>query len=74
MNANELADYLDNNVEAMIMSEQQHIDKAATMLRQQDKEIEVLKADVAGWMDTAIGKTPDEGYWLNLFAKKAREK
>ena len=43
MTANELADYLDNNVEAMIMSEQQHIDKAATMLRQQDKEIERLK-------------------------------
>ena len=47
---------------------------AATMLLQQAKEIELLKADVAGWMDTAIGKTPDEGYWLNLFAKKAREK
>ena len=74
MNANELADYLDNNVEAMIMSEQQHIDKAATMLRQQDKEIKLLKADVAGWMDTALGKTPDESYWLNLFAKKASEK
>ena len=74
MNANELADYLDNNVEAMIMSEQQHIDKAATMLRQQDKEIKLLKADVAGWMDTSIGKTPDKNYWLNLFAKKAREK
>ena len=47
--------------------------EAATMLRQQVKEIEQLKADVAGWMDTAIGKTPDEGYWLNLF-KKASEK
>ena len=39
----ELADYLDNNVEAMIMSEQQHIDKAATMLRQQQAEIGRLK-------------------------------
>ena len=47
---------------------------AATMLREQAKEIEVLKADVAGWMDTALGKTPDESYWLNLFAKKASEK
>ena len=56
------------------MSEQQHIDKAATMLRQQDKEIKLLKADVAGWMDTAIGKTPDKSYWLNLFAKKEIEK
>ena len=43
MNANELADYLDNNVEAMIMSEQQYIDQAATMLRQQQAEIEALK-------------------------------
>jgi hypothetical protein len=43
MNANELADYLDNNVEAMLMSEQSHIDQAATMLRQQQVEIEALK-------------------------------
>ena len=43
------------------------------MLRQQAKEIKLLKDDVAGWMDTAIGKTPDEGYWLNLL-KKASEK
>jgi hypothetical protein len=43
MNANELADYLDNNVEAMLMSEQPHIDQAATMLRQQQAEIEALK-------------------------------
>ena len=42
MNANELADYLDNNVEAMLMSEQLHIDQAATMLRQQQAEIESL--------------------------------
>ena len=45
MNANELADYLDNNVEAMIMSEQQHIDKAATMLRKQQESIEGLNRD-----------------------------
>ena len=43
MTANELADYLDNNVEAMLMSEQPHIDQAATMLRQQQAEIEALK-------------------------------
>ena len=51
MNANELADYLDNNVEAMIMSEQQHIDKAATMLRQQQAEIEALKSDTIPYKD-----------------------
>ena len=43
MNANELADYLDNSVEAMIMSEQTHIDQAAIMLRQQQAEIEALR-------------------------------
>jgi hypothetical protein len=42
MNANELADYLDNNVEAMLMSEQPHLDQAATMLRKQQAEIEAL--------------------------------
>ena len=47
MNANELADYLDNNVEAMIMSEQPYIDQAATMLRQQQAEIEALKKEAA---------------------------
>ena len=44
MTANELADYLDNNVEAMLFSEQSYIDQAATMLRQQQAEIEQLKA------------------------------
>ena len=43
MNANELADYLDNNVEAMLMSEQPHLDQAATMLRQQQAEINSLR-------------------------------
>ncbi len=43
MNANELADYLDNNAEAMIMSEQPYIDQAATMLRQQQAENKELK-------------------------------
>ena len=51
MNANELADYLDNNVEAMFMSEQQHIDKAATMLRQQQAEIEALRMMLANRND-----------------------
>ena len=47
MNANELADYMDNNVEAMLMSEQKYIDEAATMLRQQQAEIEALKKEAA---------------------------
>jgi hypothetical protein len=44
MNANELADYLDNNVEAMLMSEQPHLDQAATMLRQQQAEIDTYRS------------------------------
>jgi hypothetical protein len=47
MNANELADYLDNNIDAMLMSEQKYIDESATMLRQQQKDIVVLKNALA---------------------------
>jgi hypothetical protein len=43
MNANELADYMDNNVEAMLMSEQKYIDEAARLLRVQQSEIAQLK-------------------------------
>ena len=46
MTANELADYLDNNVEAMLFSEQSYIDQAATMLRQQQAEIERLGSEL----------------------------
>ena len=59
MNVNELAVYLDNNVEAMFACEQVHIDEAAVMLRQfglaesiikqQQVEIERLKDEVAEW-------------------------
>ena len=52
MNANELADYLDNNVEAMLMSEQLHIDQAATVLRQQQAEIESLLKFIKGRGET----------------------
>ena len=43
MNANELADYLDNSVEAMLMSEQKYIDAAAAMLRHQADYIKYLE-------------------------------
>ena len=69
MNANELADCLEEVLKGTAIGKD-----CTAMLREQAKEIEILKADVAGWMDDAIGKTPDKGYWLNLFAKKAREK
>jgi hypothetical protein len=51
MNANELADYLDNNVEAMLFTEQPYLDQAATMLRQQQAEIEALKAAVRSFFN-----------------------
>ena len=47
MNANELANYLDNNVEAMLMSEQKYIDEAARLLRVQHFEIETLKKQLS---------------------------
>ena len=58
MNANELADYMDNNVEAMLMSEQKYIDEAATMLRQQQAEIEALKGGFFDW--SGFKKLTDE--------------
>ena len=60
MNANELADYLDNNVEAMLMSEQPHIDQAATMLRQQQAEIEALKAELRLIDELVTGKAQEK--------------
>jgi hypothetical protein len=62
MNANELADYLDNNVEAMLMSEQPHIDQAATMLRQQQSEIEALKKFITDNQSRA----EDFEVWLSI--------
>ena len=44
MTANELADYLENNVEAIFMSHQKYIDEATIILREQQAEIEQLKA------------------------------
>jgi hypothetical protein len=60
MNANELADYLDNNVEAMLMSEQPHIDQAAIMLRQQQAEIEALKAELRLIDELVTGKAQEK--------------
>ena len=66
MNANELADYLDNNVEAMIMSEKTHIDQAATMLRQQQAEIEELK--------TCLIVEQEHNERIEAILRKAQEK
>ena len=66
MTANELADYLDNNVEAMLFTEQPYLDKAATMLRKQHAEIMELRnsrdywclqyKDVMGKLDNMAGE------------------
>jgi formylmethanofuran dehydrogenase subunit A len=78
MNATELADYLDNNVEAMIMSEQTHIYQAATMLRQQQAEIEALKAQVLEWENAEVPTEVMADIIVELekrgFIEKAQEK
>ena len=51
MNAYELADYLDNNLDASFMSEQKYIDMAAEMLRKQAEQIKELKKYV-GFKDS----------------------
>jgi hypothetical protein len=63
MNANELADYLDNNVEAMLMSEQPHIDQAATMLRQQQAEIEKLRQALQSIANEHVELSHDKIKW-----------
>lgn len=65
MNANELADYLDNNVEAMLFTEQPYLDQAANMLRQfglaesiikqQQLEIQALKKQNADMNRRLLG-------------------
>ena len=60
MTANELADYLDNNVEAMLFSEQSYIDQAATMLRQQQVEIELLKEELELIDELVTGKAQEK--------------
>ena len=77
MTANELAVYLDNNVEAMLFSEQSYIDQAATMLRQQQAEIEALKLReltdeeiISEW----IGNDRNYYNFARAILKKARDK
>ena len=60
MNANELADYLDNNLDANFMSEQKYIDQAATMLRHQQAEIKALKAELRLIDELVTGKAQEK--------------
>ena len=71
MNANELADYLDNNLDANFMSEQKYIDQAATMLRHQQAEIKALKNEIMDWInDSPYNIIPDE--YFKAILKKAK--
>ena len=79
MNANELADYLDSNVGASVDSDNEYIDKAATMLRQQQAEIEALNQRIERMIENASHHEGiahaggfETGYQAGL--KKAQEK
>ena len=71
MNALELADALDN-LGHNYTNQTEIAIKSATMLRQQQAEIEalkrqvgILKQDVENWIDNA-GQQPDEAYWESI--------
>jgi uncharacterized coiled-coil protein SlyX len=42
-----LADYLDNNVEAMLFTEQPHLDRASAMIRRLVEELDKIEKDLA---------------------------
>ena len=46
MNAYELAQYMDDNIDAYYATEQKHLDNAANMLRQQADRIAELEKEV----------------------------
>ena len=54
MNANELADELENKPLAYGNDIQEWLGEAATMLRQQQSEIEALKAQVLAWENAEV--------------------
>jgi hypothetical protein len=74
MNANELADYLDSNVGASVDSDNEYIDKASAMLRQQQAEIEALKLQLHTMLtnrdlrtyDGKLGMNNEPVAWINL--------
>ena len=79
MNANELADKLEDALDTDSWCQECGLEttepvarQAATMLRQQQSEIEalkrqvgILKQNVENWMDNA-GQHPDEEYWKRI--------
>jgi hypothetical protein len=65
MNANELADELENTYPFVGVME-----IAATMLRQQQAEIEALKAELLEWKNEPLVKTLKETDYLTIVAHK----
>ena len=60
MNANELADYLLNFIMMIEDYDESKHEKAAAMLRQQQAEIEALKAKAHEWYLIAMGKAQEK--------------
>jgi hypothetical protein len=72
MNANELADKLMSSL-TMEYDCDEYMEQAATMLRQQQAEIEALKAEIIEWIsDSPYNITPDE--YFKTILRKAQEK
>ena len=72
MNANKLADAL-QETEPYYSTDYKLFDQAATMLRQQQAEIEALKAEIIEWIsDSPYNITPDE--YFKTILRKAQEK
>ena len=83
MNANELSDELKDIFITLSIGQQCEpiLLESATMLRQQQAEIEalkwqidVLKDDVAGWFDDAQGGVADDEYFTRLFERAKNER
>ena len=76
MNTNKLADYLNKYALARSVPEQKYIEQAATMLRQQQAEIEKVNAE---WVQAAmsLGRCVQENHDLKAeiaILRKAQEK
>jgi hypothetical protein len=72
MNANELANELDNIWEDN-ECRNPVISKSADMLRQQEKEIEQLKADLKIVMDELVKETDENSFWHNKCNAQAKD-
>ena len=76
MNANELADYLLNFIMTVEDYDESKHERAATMLRQQQAEIEVLKKKIQNMaLDLLSAHAQADDHWVELERlRKAQEK